>query len=304
MTDGHSRSRRVFLTQISAVAGSAFFMKWRSTAGASVVQGVPDLKETDERICGKKFKLGEDHQLSQRPIGGVMIAVGTSFLGTPYKARTLEQPGDEQLVVNLRELDCVTFVENTLALSRCVKLERTSFEEYRSQLRYIRYRGGNIDGYPSRLHYFSDWIHDNEAKGIVRDVSKELGGEPYLKTVNFMSTHPSSYRQLTDRLFFDAITQTERQINSRSLYYVPKEKLRPATKGIQEGDIIGITTSVEGLDVAHTGMAIRQDGVLKYLHAPLSDGVVQVTEQSLEEYLTARTKHTGIMIARPLEPAL
>lgn len=305
MTDhSHSRSRRTFLARVGVLTGFALVTTWRDVAAAISKQDSPDHRNPDEEICRQKFTLAADLQLSGKPIGEVMVAIGTSFLGTPYKAYTLEQPGEEHLIVNLRELDCVTFVENTLALSRCIKSGKTNFEAYTAQLQRIRYHGGKIDRYPSRLHYFSNWIHDNQVKGVVRDVSEELGGEVYRKNVNFMSTHPSSYSQLADPSFLDAITQTERDINSRSMYYVPKGRLKSAEKRIHDGDIIAITTSVEGLDVAHTGMAIRQNGKLRYLHAPLSDGVVQVTDQSLEEYLKARTKHTGIMIARPLEPGL
>jgi len=232
----------------------------------------------------------------------VMVAVGRSFIGTPYVEATLEAPGNEDLVVNLRGLDCVTFVENTLAIARCIKRNRQSFEAFKEELQRIRYRGGSISGYPSRLHYFSEWIQDNERMRIVQNVTEEAGGTTYTKTINFMSTHRSSYRQLQNSNFYEAIKRTEKDLNKREWLFIKKEELAKHQHALLDGDIIAITTSIEGLDVSHTGIAVRVDGVLKYLHAPLTNGNVQITEKSLVDYLASNKKQTGIMIARPLDP--
>ncbi len=258
--------------------------------------------EKDEQICRQKFSLAVSKSLSAKPIGEVIVAVGRSFEGTPYVAHTLEKEGEEQLVINLQGLDCVTFVENSLTLSRCIKMDSTTFAAYTRELQRIRYRGGIIDGYPSRLHYFSDWIYDNQEKGIVRDISRELGGEVYPKKIEFMTQHADAYPRLSDEGVVQQIKSTESVMATRTLYFVPKDRVREVQDKIRDGDIIGITTAVEGLDISHTGLAVRSDGVVKFLHAPLSKGVVQISEESLADYLGKIRKHTGIIIARPLEP--
>jgi hypothetical protein len=274
-----------------------------STAGYAQSSSPPESGAlSDEAICMSKFTLAVNESLAQRPIADVMMAVGTSFLGTPYLAYALEQPGEEHLVINLRGLDCVSFVENTLTLSRCIKLHRMTFEEFKKQLQRIRYRNGIIDKYPSRLHYFSDWIADNVKKGVALDMEKELDGIPFTKETNFMSTHRSSYRQLADEAFLQEIKNQETALQNTRRFYVPKEKLAAVQDRIHNGDIIGITTSVDGLDIAHTGLAIWRDGELRFLHAPLSKGKVQISEQPLVEYLRGYKNQTGIMVARPLEP--
>jgi len=288
-------SRRRFIRQLAVLAGGAAVspaIRDQSNAGE---------KLTDEEICRRKFSLAEKESLHKRPIGEVMVAVGVSFLGTPYVANTLEEP-DEHLVVNLRGLDCVTFVENVLTLSRCIKSGKTSFDDYKEQLQFIRYRDGKINGYPSRLHYFSDWIDDNERKNLVRNVSREIG-LTYRRQIHFMSSHPTSYKQLSNESYLEKVKETESTLNEREHYHIPKNRLSDVESLIEPGDIIAITTSIEGLDVAHTGMAIRSNGVLKYLHAPLSKGKVQISEQSLVKYLAGNEKQTGVMVARPLEPA-
>lgn len=290
-----NHTRRDFLKYSVLVTGSSFLLPPSFIFGS---------KKTDpnQETCRKKFEFAEAEGLPAKTMSEVMAAIGHSFLDAPYKAYTLESQGKERLVVNLQEFDCVTFVESTFALSRCIKLNKMTFEEFKKQLQLIRYRGGKINGYPSRLHYFSDWIDDNEKKGLVKNVARELGGIPYDKTINFMSTNRSSYKQLSSPANFRAITATEAELNKRPHFFLPKLSIQDARESIQDGDIIGITTSIDGLDITHTGLAFRLQGYLRFLHAPLSVGTIQITKRTIVDYLAVYEKHTGIMVARPVEP--
>src|SRR5262249_42864643 len=136
---------------------------------------ITSVQQKDSLACERVFSFALDHRLSRSPIGEVMAAVGKQFIGAPYEAHTLDSAKTEHLVVNLRGFDCVTLVENALALSRCIKSGHLTTPDFRKELQNIRYRGGSISGYASRLHYFTDWIRDNAAKGNVTDVTKKLG---------------------------------------------------------------------------------------------------------------------------------
>ena len=260
--------------------------------------------EQDVEICNQKFQLSINKDLKDKPINEVVVEIGESFVGTNYLAKGLEADGDEQLVINLSGLDCTTLVENTLALSRCVKMGTTSFEDYLSELQYIRYRDGIVDGYPSRLHYFSEWIADNIAKGVVADETKELGGKPIQFNLNFMSTHPDSYKQLNENPdLIPIIEMQEEEINIREYYYIPKEEFSSIEKCVWSGEIIAITTTVEGLDIGHIGIAIKMDdGRIHLLHAPNVDKDVQITEEPLADYLMKYKRHSGVIVLKVLEP--
>lgn len=258
----------------------------------------------DAELCRKKFDLAVSLSLQKEPINDVVIAMGKSFLGTPYVAHALEIPGDERLVVNMHGLDCVSFYENSLVLARCIKMNKMSFDEYKQQLQFIRYRGGVIDGYTSRLHYTSDYFYDNEQRGVWKNVTKDLGGIPYVKTIDFMSTHPEAYRQLRERpSLIEVIKRQEAEITKRPKFYVPKETVASVADKIRSGDILGITTNIPGLDTSHTGIAIRQGGALHFMHAPDVGKKVQITDVTLAEYLARNKKQTGIMVVQPNEPA-
>ena len=73
------------------------------------------------------------------------------FIGRPYVASTLEGDTHERLVVNTRQLDCTTLVENVVALTLCAQSHQYSYFAFKHMLVDLRYRGGIIDGYPSRL---------------------------------------------------------------------------------------------------------------------------------------------------------
>jgi len=289
--------RRHFLSSLMATGLLA------STARPTGLLRLLEDQKSNEEICLATFQMAVDRMLETKPIGVVVAEIGKSFVGTEYVAHTLEQAGEEHLVINLRGFDCVSFYENSLALARCVKMKTTTFEAFKKQIQWIRYRSGVIDGYPSRLHYTSDYFYDNVQKKVVRDITKELGGVPFTKKVGFMSAHPEAYPKLKDNpAFVQMIRTQEEAINARDTAYIPKEQVAGILDKIQDGDIIGTTTSMEGLDTSHTGIALTQDGQVHFMHAPLAGGAVEISSGNLSEYLMRITKMTGIMIVRPLEP--
>ena len=230
----------------------------------------------------------------------LMIKVGSFFLETPYVAHTLET-GEEQLVINLREMDCTTFAENCLAISRTIKSGRHTFEQFCSELQDIRYRDGLIDGYPSRLHYFCDWIFNNMEKNLIKDMSEGIAQTPFPKEINFMSTHPGSYMQLKDSIpLVDRIAIQEKEITSRKMFYIPETRIAEVESKLMDGDIAGITTELDGIAIQHVVILIRQEGRIHIMHASSKAEKVVVSEITLEEYLLNSKSASGIMLARPL----
>jgi hypothetical protein len=260
--------------------------------------------DSDITICNSKFSYAASADLSEEPITDLVADIGKTFLGTEYLAHGIEDEGEEQLVINLKGLDCTTFVENTLVFARLIKVGKTSFKDYEDELQRIRYRNGIINKYPSRLHYFTDWIYDNEKKGIIDDITELVGGKPIQFHLNFMSAHPESYRQLKEHPdFVKEIRKQEAEISRRTYMYVPKERIGFVEDQIENGDIIAFTTSIPGLDVSHVGIALRmEDDRIHILHAPNAGISVQITTDPLSAYINKIKKDTGIIILKPLDP--
>lgn len=259
-------------------------------------------ERSDQATFDQIMSRAEELALGDEPIGEVVGSVGRMFLETPYVAHTLEVEGPEHLVVNLAGLDCLTFVESTVALARCVKQGRMTMEAFRAELQMLRYRDGIIDGYPSRLHYFTDWVKDNTRKGLVEELTSTLGGVPRKSPIDFMSTHRDAYRQLRDDKFLERIREAETRLTAAEREVIPRESVAGILDRLHTGDILGLSSTVEGLDIAHTGLAVRMNGVVHLLHASLSRGAVVLSTGSVAEYLAGQRKQDGCIVARPCEP--
>ncbi|RMH21129.1 MAG: DUF1460 domain-containing protein [Gemmatimonadetes bacterium] len=294
-------------------AGSAGDAPPEAALAASANDGPVTQPNTDVdwNIVREKVAWAFGERLDTVPIGEAVARIGRTFVGTRYSPHTLEVPGPEGLVVELEELDCVTFVENVLALARFVKQapptvlndDRVFRAFYSGILTNLRYRNGEIAGYPSRLHYFSEWIRHHADRGIVRDLGPELGGVPVTEPIDFMTTHVEAYRQLGENpSFVEAMRAIEADISRHPRYEVPQEEIARIEDRIRDGDIIAAASTVEGLDVAHTGIALRIGERVHLLHAPLVGDSVQISEVPLADRILRIRGQDGILVARPLEP--
>ncbi|MDD4969569.1 MAG: DUF1460 domain-containing protein [Paludibacter sp.] len=244
------------------------------------------------------WKLKKDQKLET---GSLIIKVGKLLLETPYVANTLEKGGNEKMVINLRELDCTTFAENCLALARTIQNDNPTFYKFVDELKYIRYRDGLLNEYPSRLHYFSDWIFNNDKKKTVKSISSEFGNIPLNVRVSFMSKHPELYPALKNNPeFVRTISKQEDEISNRKSWYNPKNRFTEFEHLLHDGDILGITTSMPGMDISHVVIAIHKEGRIHIIHASLKHKKVIISTETLEQYLKNYKAITGIMVARPL----
>ena len=255
----------------------------------------------DDRIIFDDY-IAHITPFKSQQISDLIIETARFFLNKPYVASTLEfEP--EGLVVNLREFDCTTLVETTLALSRAVKLyDKPSFENFCEQLRNIRYRRGNIDSYTDRIHYFSDWIYENETRGFLKDVTKEAGGEPYKLNLSFISSHPDSYKQIkANPEYVGVIQKKESEISERDVYsFIPEARIKSCENEMMDGDIVSFVSDIEGLDVSHVGFIYRNQGFVTFIHASSSAKKVIVNPQALSVYVEKNKRNTGVILARPM----
>jgi hypothetical protein len=252
----------------------------------------------DRRILEKLIRFLDKGKTSPKFPDDLVLKIGKFFVGAPYLAGTLETREAESLVVNLRKFDCVTFVENVVAIAWFVRSRERSFKAFQRLLQKIRYRRGRLQGYPSRLHYFSEWVYDNQKKGILKDVTRKIGGRPFRKAINFMTTHPDLYLSLGKMVYLRRMKSVERTISRRSLFFIPKKDLGHFEDRICDGDLIAITTNTEGLDVQHVGLAATVKNRIHLLHASSGEGRVVVSQNTLYRYLMQSRSRSGIMVAR------
>lgn len=234
------------------------------------------------------------------------VNVGKQFLGTPYVSRTLDTDLTEKLVVNLRAFDCTTYIETVLALALAHHHRSTTGNvlpleaAFRNYLTQLRYRAGRIDGYASRLHYFSDWLRDNERKGLLTDVTGEFSGSMSVaKSVSYMTTAVYKYPRLSDPIARKQMLLAEAALNQHPFLFIPRKNIRLAESQLREGDIVMLTAARPGLDMKHVGLAVRQpNGRVHLMHASSDQRKVVITRYPLSNYLLYHKHLSGIRVAR------
>ncbi|MCL2926390.1 MAG: DUF1460 domain-containing protein [Trichodesmium sp. MAG_R04] len=240
--------------------------------------------------------------LDQLPMAEIMQAIADYFIGTPYKAGLLDKSNQESLVITLDGFDCVLFVETILAMARGIAIKDYSYLTFINNIKDQRYLEGKMDGYCSRLHYFSEWISDNQKRGNVRDIGVKLGGISINKPLFFMSKNRLKYPQISrNNKNYQCIVAMENSISKLKINYIPYYKISSIYSQLQPGDIIAVTTKIDGLDVTHTGLVYRNsDANIGLIHASPA-GKVTVT-YDLEKYISNIESAIGILVARPLDP--
>ena len=257
------------------------------------------IPETDHRILTKFWEYAAQNKLTTLPVDKRIPVIARFFIGTPYQSNTLDDSLGERLIINLHQLDCVTFVENVLALSFLPSYNDNAITSFKDNLIRFRYRKGEIYDYTSRLHYSSDWLYEMEKQHLLKDITRSLGGIPYTKPVFFMSKNFSRYPQLRkDSVLQEKIKTIETAINKRTYYYIPKDQIHKAYSHLKSGDIVLITTNIKGLDTSHLGFVWKENGTGYLLHASSSAQKVTLSATPLQEYMQSTSSQSGMMVAR------
>lgn len=247
-------------------------------------------------ICSFLKKYADS--LYNEPISKLIIDISEQLKGSPYSSGTLDGNVAEKLKIRTDGYDCVTFVENTIVYTRLIKQGKTGFLDFCNEMQKIRYRNGIMGKYPSRLHYFTDWIYDNAQRNILQLLADSIG-EPYSKKINFMTINKDKYGFLANDTFYNEMKSVEEQMNKRSsIRYFPKDSLNKYTSYIKNGDIVAITTKCKGLDVSHVGFAVFVANKLHLLHASSKSKKIVVSNRTLFGYLQHYKNNTGIIVCR------
>lgn len=264
-------------------------------------------KSGNNKILEKLFAKAKSENWQKLKQEERIPLIAKSFLGIKYTAGTLENPEKEICLVNLEGLDCFTFVEAVININRLIIDKRYNSDSLYDYVQQTRYRTGadlNNLKYTDRLHYTSEWLlqngtSQNEKNSLFKDISKELGGEKFKFNLGFMSQNPKFYPALVKYPeYVPVIEKTEKYLNSKEFYYIPKDKVKSIESKLKSGDIILIATSKKGLDYSHLGFAYREtDGTMRLLHASTKQKEV-IIDKTISEYLANNSSAIGISVLR------
>jgi hypothetical protein len=211
---------------------------------------------------------------------GIRIGyLSEQFLGTPYQESTLigDTNTPEVFVINLEAVDCFTFLDYIESMRRSV-----SFDEFRENLRKVRYRGGEIN-FQNRNHFFTDWREVNS--NFIDDVTGQLGGKKVVAVIKLLN-------QKDDGTYFLPGIQPR----ERSITYIPVNMIDDSILSqLRTGDYIGIYSEKEGLDVSHVGIFIKKENKTYLRHASSHKEHRKVVDQDFSDYIADKP---GILVFR------
>ena len=240
---------------------------------------------------------------SSVPDSSRVLFFAEALCGVPYVANTLERDGEEEsLVVCLSGFDCMTFVETVLALAETSRAGSCSFHDFAANLRRIRYRGGVVDGYCSRLHYFTEWAAQNLVSHAGWEEATTSLGVPWecaSRKLDFMSSHARLYPRLRDdNANLCKIKDIEKRLSALPVCRIGKESAETALAKAGGSCLVAFTTSTEGLDVSHVGFVVVKEGKACLLHASSRHKKVLVEPASLNDYLSGQPSVSGMRVFR------
>lgn len=254
--------------------------------------------DSDTTVINDLLKKGYESGLSDA--NALIEFYARQLLGTPYVAHTLEAD-KEILTINIHELDCLTFIESLYALTKATLAGRYSWRDYAANIENVRYRGGEMGDYSTRIHYISEWIIDNHVRGNLVEVTPDLPHADYMiKDIDYMSRNPEKYRQLkNDTAMVEKIRRHE--LRKHRFPYLKRSWLndKDVKAALRSGDFVSLVTKAEGLDVSHNGIIIVDEKGDPYLlDASMSGGKVMLERKPLFKYLENSKTNIGIRVFR------
>lgn len=237
--------------------------------------------------------------------GALVVRAAMAQLGRPY----LDPPapaGPERMEIRLRDFQCVSLVESSLSVARCLTLGEADAPCFVREVEGFRYRDGTLGDFASKLHYFSEWVTDNARRGRLRELSYELGGRPTPTTYDFMTRHRGRYAPMAEADVFAAVERVERDLATQPLpVVVGRGAVKAAQARLETGDVLALTGTRPGLIVSHAALVyVDLKGVRHLLHASSTQRRVMMQTEDIASYVLRRPERTGFMAARPLPPPL
>lgn len=220
-----------------------------------------------------------------------LMAIMEQFYGVPYGEGTLEiEP--EKIVLRTDSFDSRTFIENVLAIREATYRSTPDWRNVASVLENMRYRNAEVNGFPSRLLYMSEWIASSVSAHRLRDITSDVGDPSYVtKALDYITENRDSYSQLADSLAFDRMKQIEMGMRSVKIPYLSKSAVtnKKALEELRTGDILLFLSKEKNRDYEHVAFIEVKDGEIYLIHASKEEGKVCRKEQTLRDYV----RHEG-----------
>jgi len=238
--------------------------------------------------------------LSERPLSERLSQVSSRFVGTPYAPSPLgEGRGfDPDPSLRFDAVDCLTFVEETIALA----LSR-DLKELHAHLQALRYR--RDAEYEDRNHLMeAQWLPNNLAKGYLRDVTVRYGGTGSVSAVKLIGADAWNSRGGQSL----RLPKTRQVTGAFPLRWIPLEKAPEVLAAVPSGTLMVVVREdrpYRVTRVSHLGFLFRNGSRMLIRHAAKSV-YARVVDEDLAHFLARNARYAypvqGVALYQITEP--
>lgn len=244
------------------------------------------------RIIGKTPQRLQEASAAykDRPYPEWVRHVAQKWQGIPYGSGG-KGLGPEELLLNLDQMDCMTAVENLLAIHIARRSGDLSLESFAQALLTLRYEATPPCRWEDRYHYLTHAFLRWEKWGSWLPL-----GHPDPRPITYISQNRPKYAGFRD---WKHIQRIEELLSSRPRFYIPTDELQAWLPALRDGDFIAFISTEPGLDVSHVGVFFWEGEKPTFAHAALRERK-WVYGEDLCAYLDRRrAKVSGITVFRP-----
>lgn len=229
----------------------------------------------------------ELHALSDKPLPDRIASVSAGFLDTPYLVSPLGEgagaPTDPDPTFRLDAVDCLTFVEETVALS--LAKDETQLGALLDQLRY-----GEKRAYEDRNHLMeAQWLPRNVEKGFLRDVTDRYGGADAVWAEKVITRKTWTSRSSSEL----KLPADKQVVGTFRFRMIPLEKVLTRAKKVPSGTLMIVIREdlpLKVTRVTHLGFIVQKKGRPILRHAA-RNVFGRVVDEELENFLTRNGKY-------------
>ncbi|MFE1591240.1 DUF1460 domain-containing protein [Nocardia sp. NPDC058705] len=247
-------------------------------AGAPALAYPAVIDETSMRKIDELLAVRAETGSSNRP--ELIERLSARLLGTPYGANMLVGSATEreQLVVDLRRVDCFTFLDYIDAASRAADRD-----QFVNELVADRYIDGQVE-FAQRKHFFTDWA--TRERRAATDITASLSPAAVTTTKHLNAKADGG-------LYVPGVPVVDRAITQ-----IPSGAVDGGVQAaLRTGDYLGAYTPEAGLDVTHVGIIVQTPTGPVFRNASSLAANNQVVDTPLADYLSTIP---GIVVLRPL----
>ena len=216
------------------------------------------------------------------------MLIGQYFKGVPYLSNRLSKSNPEKMYYSFSDFDCVTYVENVLALYYS-EGANAKFIENLIEIRY-----NDTVSYENRNHYLTKGLQKMVALNILYPINNQFNSKSIQKNVNYLSKHV-----ISNHINMATIINIEKSISQKNMYYFDSTKDLEIYDLIKNGDVIAFVSSRNDLDFQHIGFVYIKNNKKYILHASQEKKIVCISELTIDQYLLKNQKIKGFQIYRP-----